>query len=175
MENRAHPLSEENLGVQEEHNYCSNIIIRDMAEELLEEDTAQMTETKTGLTEVLITIEGKDYKTLIDMGSEISVVSENVLGELQRVNKNIPLLPVAGVTVVGVTGVRSKRVTKQVQLNVYINGIEFENTFLVVKGLNLDIILGNDFLERNKAVIDFNQRIVEFNKGHESILSLIHI
>ena len=31
--------------------------------------------------------------------------------------------------------------------------IEFENTFLVVKGLNLDIILGNDFLERNKAVI----------------------
>ena len=69
-----------------------------------------------------------------------------------------PLLPVAGVTVVEVTGVRSKRVTKQVQLNVYIKGIEFENTFLVVKGLNLDIILGNDFLERNKAVIDFNQR-----------------
>ena len=135
-------------------------------------------------TEVFITIEGKDYKTLIDTGSEISVVSENVLGELQRVNKNIPSLPVAGVTVVGVTGVRSKWVTKQVQLNVYINGIEFENTFLVVKGLNLDIILGNDFLERNKAVIDFNQRIVEFNKGHEPIrvdfkrvldLSLIHI
>ena len=38
MENRAHSLSEENLGVQEEHNYRSNIIIRDMAEELLEED-----------------------------------------------------------------------------------------------------------------------------------------
>ena len=57
MENRAHPLSEENLGVQEERNYRSNIIIRDMAEELLEEDAAQMTETKTGLTEVSITIE----------------------------------------------------------------------------------------------------------------------
>ena len=116
-----------------------------------------MTETKTGLTEVFVTIEGKDYKTLIDTGSEISVVSENVLGELQRVNKNIPSLPVAGVTVVGVTGVISKRVTKQVQLNIFLNGIEFENTFLVVKGLNLDIILGNDFLERNKAVIDFNK------------------
>ena len=54
MENRAHPLSEENLGVQEEHNYRSNIIIRDMAEELLVEDAAQMTETKTGLTEVAV-------------------------------------------------------------------------------------------------------------------------
>ena len=45
---------------RQEHNYSSNIIIRDMAEELLEEDAAQMTETKTGLTEVFITIEGKD-------------------------------------------------------------------------------------------------------------------
>ena len=52
---------------------------------------------------------------------------------------------------------------------IYINEIEFENTFLVVKGLNLDIILGNDFLERNKAVIDFNKRIVEFNKGREPV------
>ena len=39
----------------------------------------------------------------------------------------------------------------------------------MVKGLNLDIILGNDFLERNKAVIDFNKRIVEFNKGSEPV------
>ena len=57
-----------------------------------------------------------NFKTLIDTGSEISVVSENVMGELQEINKNIPSLPVAGVTVVGVTRVRSKRVTKQVQL-----------------------------------------------------------
>ena len=51
------------------------------------------------------------------------------------------------------------------RLNIYINEIEFENTFLVVKGLSLDVILGNDFLERNGAVIDFNKRIVEFNRG----------
>ena len=69
----------------------------------------------------------------------------------------------------GVTGVRSKRVTRQVQLNIYINETEFENTFLVVKGLSLDVILGNDFLERNKAVIDFNKKIVEFNKGSEPV------
>ena len=38
-----------------------------------------------------------------------------------------------------------------------------------VKGLSLDVILGNDFLERNKAVIDFNKRIVEFNNGSEPV------
>ena len=89
--------------------------------------------------------------------------------ELQRVNKHIPSLPAAGVTVVGVTGVRSIRVTRQVQLNIYISETEFENTFLVVKGMSLDIMLGNDFLERNKAVIDFNKRIVEFNNGSEPV------
>ena len=102
-----------------------------------------------------INIEGKSYKTLIDTGSEISVISENVMGELKELNKNIPSLPVAGVTVVGVTGVTSKRITRQVHLNILINEVEFENTFLVVKGLSLDVILGNDFLERNGAVIDF--------------------
>ena len=89
-----------------------------------------------------------------DTGSEIPVIAENVLGELRETNKNIPILPVARVTVVGATGVRSKRVTKQIQLNFLINNTEFENTFLVVKGLSLDIILGNDFLQRNKAVIN---------------------
>ena len=157
---RTTPLSNDDDRVQEECKYQSNIIIKDKAKELLEEDEAEMMETKAGLTEVIVKVEGKSFKTLIDTGSEISVISENVMVELQEVNKHIPSLPVAGVTVVGVTGVRSKRVTKQVQLNIFLNETEFENTFLVVKRLNLDIILGNDFLERNKAVID---------------LSLIHI
>ena len=65
----------------------------------------------------------------------------------------------------GETGVRSKRITRQVQLNILINEVEFENTFLVVKGLSLDVILGNDFLERNGAVIDFNKQIVNLKRG----------
>ena len=86
MENRAQQLSTENPGVQEECKYQNNIIIKDMAKELLEEDEAETMETKAGLTEVIVNIEGKNFKTLIDTGSEISVISENVLGELQRVN-----------------------------------------------------------------------------------------
>ena len=58
-------------------------------------------------------------------------------------------------TIVGITGVRSKRVTKQVQLNMVIDGVGYDNTFLVVQGLNLEVILGNDFLTNHKAVIDF--------------------
>ena len=65
-----------------------------------------------------------------------------------------------------------------------INGGEFENTFLVVQGLNLEVILGNDSLKRQKAVIDFNKRVVELDHEVKSVrvsfervldLSLIHI
>ena len=107
-----------NNRVQVAEEYHNNVIQMDMTKELLEEDDTGVMETKTGLTEVIVTIEGKNFKTLIDTGSEISVVSENVMGELKEINKNIPSLPVAGITVVGVTGVWSIRVTRQVQLNI---------------------------------------------------------
>ena len=119
MEKRAQPLSTENR-VQVINEYTNNVIKMDLAKELLEEEENKVMEHRTGLTEVTINIEGKNYKTLIDTGSEISVISENVMGELKELNKNIPSLPVAGVTVVGVTGVRSKIITKQVQLNILI-------------------------------------------------------
>ena len=65
-----------------------------------------------------------------------------------------------------------------------INGGEYENTFLVVRGLNLEVILGNDFLKRHKAVIDFNKWVVELDHEVKPVrvsfervldLSLIHI
>ena len=124
---------------------------------------------RAGLTEIQVTIEGKHFRTLVDTGSEISVIAENILNDLREFNKNIPILPVAGVTVIGVTGVRSKRVTKQIHLNFLINGIDFDNAFLVVKGLSLDIIFGNNFLQRNRAVINFKKKVIELDGGDRSV------
>lgn len=42
---------------------------------------------------------------------------------------------------------RSKQVTTQIQLNVEIEGVEFEHSFLVVKGVKLDVILRMIFFE----------------------------
>ena len=164
--NRAQPLSAGSSGVQKAYNYQSNTIITDMSKELMEEEDMEAVRQEQGLTEIKISIEGKEVKTLVDTGSEVSVISEHILDEIRENNKHIPSLPVAGVSIVGVTGVRSKRVTKQVQLNMIINGGTYENSFLVVRGLNLEVILGNDFLIRHSAVIDFKKRIVELS--HES-------
>ena len=137
MGNGAQPLSTDDCGVQGNDSYRSNIIRSDISKELMEENDTKTVRPETGLTEVRINIKGKEIQTLIDTGSEVSVISEHILNELKETNKNIPSLPVSGVTIVGITGVRSKRVTKQVQLNMIINGGEYEKTFLVVCGLNL--------------------------------------
>ena len=118
-------MSTGSSGVQEECGYQSHLLRMDISKELLEEDNPEVNEPEAGLTEVAITIEGKELKTLIDTGSEIPVISESGLEELKELNKNILSLPVAGVTIVGVTGVQSKRVTKQVKLNMLINRVEF--------------------------------------------------
>lgn len=79
-----------------------------------------------------------------------------------------PTLPVAGVTVIGVTGVRSKRINRQVLLQFEMGEQLFEHAFLVIKVLNLDLILGNDFLSRHQVVIDYKiKRISIQNNDHE--------
>ena len=114
----ARPLST-NKGLktpqQEKHNHTM-IIQQNLREELLEEEE-QLTDNtgESGLSEINIKIRGEVIRTLVDTGSEISVISEGVLDKIQGNSRaTFPTLPVAGVTIVGVTGVRSKRVTTQV-------------------------------------------------------------
>ena len=51
------------------------------------------------------------------------------------------------------------------------NGIEYDNAFLVVGGLNLVMIIGNDFLKRQRAVIDFD-KVTEFRHESGRLLSI---
>ena len=66
---RTIPLSNDDDRVQVIEEYRNNVTQMDMTKELLEGDDAGMMETKTGLTEVIVNIEGKNFKTLIDTGS----------------------------------------------------------------------------------------------------------
>lgn len=132
----------------------------DLTADLMEEEDIIGSEEK-GLTEITVKLEGMEVKALINMGSEVSVISETHWRMLEKLNKNIPTLPVAGVTIVETTGVRSKRVTTQIQLNTEIEGVAFQNTLLGVKYLKLGIMVGDGFLKRYDAVIDFRNMVLE--------------
>ncbi|WP_368981260.1 hypothetical protein, partial [Pseudomonas poae] len=67
------------------------------------------------------------------------------------------------------TGVRSKRVSKQICLDVQIGDTSVLMNFLVVKGLNLDFIMGCDFLGNSKAKIDFENKLINLKVNNVEI------
>lgn len=147
----AQPLSVDiGLNKIQQKQEAKLLIIRpDISNDLLEEGQNQKDElNEVSLSEIKIKVANETIRTLLDTGSEVSVISERVLDTLKE-NEGVifPTLPVAGVTVVGVTGVRSKRINRQVLLQFEMGEQLFKHTFLVIKGLNFDLILGSDFFE----------------------------
>lgn len=52
--------------------------------------------------------ESKGSLEVVDTGSDVLVVSETYWRELNIKQKNMPTLPVVGMTIVGIMGIRSK-------------------------------------------------------------------
>ena len=70
-------MSRNNHGVHE-NKYRNHTIHTDLATELMEEEEAETRRQEVWFTEVKLEIEGKSVLTLIDTGSEISVIAEHV-------------------------------------------------------------------------------------------------
>jgi hypothetical protein len=64
--------------------------------------------------------------------------------------------------------------TKEVVFHVPVTlaGHEFSTNMLVIKGQDVDVILGMNWLVQNKAIINANQRTIELSHGQEVKLSI---
>ncbi|KAK9702034.1 hypothetical protein QE152_g30200 [Popillia japonica] len=104
-----------------------------------------------------IGIDNWGYEALIDTGSTISVVSEEMIKQLKEKGVEIPELPVTNLTVQGATG----KIVK-VQRQVMPIGEQEIPTLFVVRGLVTPIILGTDWLKKYAAEIDFRGDKLKF-------------
>ena len=95
---------------------------------------------------------------LIDSGATISCVSEHIY---RRSFKNVEIMPSSLAHIVGVCG-EVHKVLGQVTLPFRIDGVVLEHTFQLFEKLHQPLILGMDFLKRNKAKIDLEQGTVSF-------------
>jgi predicted aspartyl protease len=102
------------------------------------------------------------YTVLIDTGAELSCMSREMYESLNK-QKSLPTLPVCGVTIVGATGSKSRKVGIQAFVKMIINEMEIEFPFLVVEGLVIPLLLGADILSEYRAVIDFEKGRVSFS------------
>ncbi|KAG8333479.1 hypothetical protein J6590_000627 [Homalodisca vitripennis] len=96
------------------------IMDQNMADDFLDESNYNdgvMRDRVQSLPEIDIGIGGVKYKCLVDSGSQACIMSDEFYKKIKnQVGYNIPELPVSNLSIVGVTGVRSKRINVQIRL-----------------------------------------------------------
>ena len=95
------------------------------------------------------TIGALQFQFLLDSGAAVSLIQRDKLPE-----STMHLMEQAAVSTVGANGLPVD-VVGQISLSVCICGTVVKQTFLVVEELTVEALLGADFLDKHKAVLDF--------------------
>jgi hypothetical protein len=152
----------------------NNCFKKDVLEDIMEGETEDRQEKKKtkdcSTAEIIGMIGGYHEKILVDTGSEVSLMSKEKLMEIEEKNSiKIDQTPVGEVTVMGVTGVRSKRITKQAIIPLKFGNVEVNVCFLVVERVNIEIIIGMDKLREWQAEVNIKKGWVSLHFEKESV------
>lgn len=98
---------------------------------------------------------------VIDSGSPISVISDTVFQKCSEI-MTCPTLPMQRTMIKGAIANKTLQVKQQTYLDFQCQGNKFSAHFLIVPTLSTEVILGIDFLQRHKAILDFNNSEISF-------------
>lgn len=143
------------------------LCINNLFQELLEEPTDEGKNSDYYLAEIKITIIGDTYNLILDSGSEVNVINKNIIDKIQNNPLNrekLRILPTNNINLIGATGRKHKTVDKQVLIDLNINNLILPTVFLIVKELNVDILVGCEFLKGTKAILNFNDETITINE-----------
>jgi hypothetical protein len=102
--------------------------------------------------------------SILDTGSEVSLLSENLYDRLILAGLPAHEISVPNTVLVTAFGNRTKRIRKQVYLQFTIGEDVFEGMFLVSQQLISSVILGCDFAVDYKVTIDFDSRCFAYER-----------
>ena len=111
------------------------------------------------------------YIGILDTGAQVSCIAEKAYNKIRAMN-GIMELPVAGVKIIGPIMKKSVKVTKQCAVTLYVGDYTHEIILLVVPHLAAEIILGNDWLTKNKVIINYAEKSIRIK---EKILKSEHV
>jgi hypothetical protein len=93
---------------------------------------------------------------ILDSGSEVNLLSEEIYGELSESGFDIPVLPVENIVLVPAFGRKSKRIRQQALINFTVGHDSFESVFLISSQLTNEAIIGCQFLMEYGVRINFD-------------------
>lgn len=108
------------------------------------------------------------FIAVLDSGSPVSVISEDVYGKYREILE-CPTLPLRKIKIQGAISSKSVDVKQQICLDFKCQGHDFTANLLIVPLLSTQIILGNDFLNAHKAILNFNDAEVDLQIQGKSV------
>lgn len=108
------------------------------------------------------------FPALVDTGSEICCINEEVWLSLSPYHESITKFNCTGVKIAGAFKVKQRRVKMQAYLIFKIGNKTFSHEFLVIPDLSCKVIIGSDFLRRVQAKIDLGAEKVIFMDGKKN-------
>ena len=170
MEKPRYPSHDQSLGLirrvmsEDKHKIITiihNNYLKNIREELLEEEANQLQQNNSEIVHIKATINGTVTIIMVDTGSNISLINQP---ELERIQANsrtpIPTLPINNIIIIGATGKQNKTVRKQVSLELDNQKSTIPIVFLVANGLPFSMLIGCDVLRRYSAVINLQKGVV---------------
>lgn len=102
-------------------------------------------------------------KLLIDTGSEASLISHNLVKKLKVSEEKIIKIP--KINLVGANSRKLCEITKSININVNIEGIEINLQTLIAPNIETEIIIGCDELEKHKSIINYEERKLKMDEN----------
>ena len=110
------------------------------------------------------------YRTLVDSGAELALMRRSVYNNLSNkpklFKKNICLQSVSG---------QALKIDGCVDLTFLVKGLTLTHTFVVVKDMNRNLILGRDWLKQNGVRMYFDLGLLRIDKTYVQLQEDIHI
>ncbi|KII66753.1 hypothetical protein RF11_13344 [Thelohanellus kitauei] len=103
----------------------------------------------------------------VDTGSSLSFISEEMFQIVSRVTSNIVVSPCEKLS--SAADNTTLQTIKTVYVELCLDGHVFTHSFYVTRGLIIPMVLGVDFLLKNRAVLDFESNIISFEEHNLQI------
>ena len=102
-----------------------------------------------------LSIHTHHFRALIDTGSTISAINDSILRKLRLSYKDLAPPDISFITGAGGS---NHPVKGKIKLPIVIGGLKVQHTFYVIEDLRTSILLGTQFLEHQKASLDWPSR-----------------
>jgi predicted aspartyl protease len=94
---------------------------------------------------------------VLDKGAEISLMPKRIFEDLLAKGLRAPQLPVVNRALITAFGSRTKRIKRQALIEFEIDGVSYEQVFMIAPNLVPDAILGINFLKENNVVTNLTE------------------